>query len=786
MTPTTETTLRFTGEWPFWPVVLAALVLAAVMAWLYQRGMRYQSSPLAKVPVICRSLAVFLLVLALAGPVVRHMTTTRQLGRVVVAVDGSASMKLEDSVTAPSSDGTAAPKTAQLTRYQRAERLLFSGPNPLLKKLSETQDVDLVLLRGSQVQRLWWKRQDGKDTSGELPTGFELQPDTPVTNLDSSLRDALGPAAPGTALVLLTDGQHNAAGSPEEFATAMKQAATPIFPIGFGAEVPPADISILNVITAESAFTEENLQGRVVINDSLPSGTPALIRIESQSRTVWEQAFTADGKGERRFDFSFPVRTLPEAPANETDKTLRMLRVQVALQGNHTNIEKTKSNNFREVALHLLTKKRKLLMIDGRARWETRYIHNHFDRDERWQVSLLIDDYADKPESGSIQKEFPKTKDELLSYDLLLLGDVSPSRFRPEQIDWLIEFVEKRGGGLILLDGARGHLREWATGKTAGLLPVKFGNAMVIKRGDSLQWRLTPDGERTDGLRLSDSPSANSSLWPTLPTMRWASSASALPAALTLATLSLASPAAPSATPKEGHTALVFRSVGAGAVLYVGTDELWRWRFQVGDLYHQRLWTQLAAWIAAPPFQVEENRLSIGTDRLRYSPGEQSEIRVRVRNDSGALVTNAQPRAYVMHEGKEIAALQLDPDPTHTGVYRALTPPLKTGAYEIAVADGPTSPRSTHRLSLRVADAGNPEWATLTMNRPLLETMANASGGRFMREEAAAELPSLLRSLDQKQTQTRETLLWSSWWWMGAVILLLCVEWITRRLLRLV
>jgi hypothetical protein len=53
---------------------------------------------------------------------------------------------------------------------------------------------------------------------------------------------------------------------------------------------------------------------------------------------------------------------------------------------------------------------------------------------------------------------------------------------------------------------------------------------------------------------------------------------------------------------KAGEPAMIFRQVGAGAVLYLGTDEMWRWRFQVADLYHQRLWMQLAAWIAAPPF----------------------------------------------------------------------------------------------------------------------------------------------------------------------------------------
>lgn len=761
MNPITETTLRFTGGYPPFPVVMIAFGLAVAMWFLYRRELKFVSSRLAKVPAILRALAVFILVLALAGPVLRHVTTLRQLGRVVIAVDSSASMQLSDD-----SD----EKSAK-TRFQRAEDLLFKGATPLLKKLAETQDVELVALRGNNTQRLWWHRQNGKDTSGELPTAFELPATTPITNLDQTLRSALGPATAGTALVVLTDGQHNASGSPEEFSTALKASGTSVFTIGFGTEVPPADLSLLEVNAPESVFSKENFQGRLSINDSMPAGIPATVRIESQGKVLWKKDFITDGKGEKTFDFLFPVAELPPPAPGQRDKTLRSVNIQVAASGDRAALEKTRSNNARELAIHLLEKKRKVLIVDGRPRWETRYIHNHFDRDERWQATLIFDDMADDAGKGSLQRDFPKTRDDLLSYDLVILGDAAVNRFKAENLDWLVEFVEKRGGGLIMIDGQRGKLREWANGKTASLIPVRFGTTRLKNQASSIE--LTTDGQRFDALRLSDSPSANATLWPTLPKVNWHSAIEPLPAAITLA--------------KAQQPTMVFRQVGAGAVLYLGTDELWRWRFQVADLYHQRLWVQLGAWIAAPPFQIDQKKLSLGTDRLRYSPGETSEIRVRVRNDQGDILTGAQPRAYLLHDGNEVATLQLEADPTHVGVYRAVTPPLKAGAYEIAVAESPSAPRSDARLSLHVSDAGNPEWATLTMNRPLLEAMAQNSGGRFLREEqAATDLPNLLQTLDRKQVITQETILWSSWWWFGAAILLLTAEWLLRKRLKLV
>lgn len=788
MSPTTETTLRFAGDYPVIGVWVMAFGLAVLMAWLYRREIRFQSGFLGWVPAACRTLAVFILVLALSGPVLRRETTQRQLGRVVLAVDTSASMKLEDDVEGASkvipgsiavnSTGTSLGVKSRGSRLSRAEKLLLSGTTPLLKKLTETQDVELMLLRGQQTQRAWWHRQQGKDSSGDLPTSLQAQADAPITNLDSALREALGSSMPGTALVVLSDGQHNASGSPEEFATAMKESGVPVFTVGFGTEVPPPDLSVLNVITAESVFAQENLQGRVIVQDSLPSGTPAQVRVSSAGKMLWEQSFTGEGKGERRFDFSFPVKALPPAPTTERDQTLRLLNVNVAVQGERSNLEKTRANNSREVALHLLTKKRKVLILDGRPRWETRYIHNHFDRDDRWEAKVIFDDYSTPAEAGALQKNFPKTREELLTYDLVLIGDVAPDRLSATQTDWLIEFVEKRGGGLILIDGIRGALQGWQKGKTAALIPITW--SAKTPSAQSYTWQLTMDGERQAGLRLSDSPSANASLWPTLPEMRWIASVEALPGSQVLAKLK--------AEKSESLSpAFVFRQVGAGAVLYLATDDLWRWRYQVADLYHQRLWMQIAAWIAAPPFQAENGTLAIGTDRLRYTPGEQSEIRVRVRNAKGELVSVGDPRAFVLLDGKEIATLPLEADPTHFGIFRAQTPPLKSGSYEIAVAESATAPRNNLHLSLRVADAGNPEWATLTMNRPLLESMANASGGRFLREEqAATELPNLLQSIDRKQVTVKETLLWSSWWWFGAVIALLTLEWLMRKRLKLV
>ncbi|MFZ4766387.1 MAG: hypothetical protein ACOYMN_15660 [Roseimicrobium sp.] len=771
--PATSTLLRFTGDWPALPVFVVALGLAGLMFFYYRRELRFHQGPSRWVLPLLRSVAVFLLVLCLAGPVLRQVTTYRQLGRVVVVADASASMSFTDELTV-----SAIPKTenrgplSQTSRFSRLEKALLEPGTSLIHKLAEKHDVELFALRGYKADRLWWRREGGNDLSGDLPTSFELRPDATITNLDQPLRDALGPSPAGTALVLLSDGQHNAPGSPEELAASLKEGGIPVFTIGYGSEAPPPDLALLNVTAPEAVFAEDRAEGVLSVQDSLPAGLPAQAIISYANKVLWSQPFTTLGNGERHFDLSFPVRELPQT--GDAKQTLRLLNFRVELLGTSASKDRITDNNGRVVALHLLTRKRKVLILDGRARWETRYLHNHFDRDERWEVTAAFDDFSTGP-SPEIQRVFPKDRDALAAYDLIVLGDLRPEALTNEQRILVQEFVEKRGGGLILVDGRRNHLQAWQKTAAAALLPVAWGNTPRAVAAAS--YSLTDQGRSLEALRLSDSPSANEALWRKLPKTQWGSAAQALAGAMVLAQLTGAD--------KQATPAIVWRRLGAGSVLWLGTDEMWRWRYEVADQHHQRFWMQMAAWIAAPPFFAEDARLSLGSDRLRYQEGDSAEVRVRLRNEKGTIVTEAKPRAHLMRNGIEIASMELEPDPAHGGVFRAITGTLSAGDYQITVTESRT-PASDTKLAFRVESHANQEWAQLTLNRPLLEGMARASGGRFMREGDLSQLPDLLQQLDRPETRVRETLLWSSWWWLTMVIALLTAEWLLRKRWRLV
>lgn len=48
---------------------------------------------------------------------------------------------------------------------------------------------------------------------------------------------------------------------------------------------------------------------------------------------------------------------------------------------------------------------------------------------------------------------FPKTRDELFDYDVIICGDIPRGNFSPEQMKWMVEFVVNRGGGFCMIGG---------------------------------------------------------------------------------------------------------------------------------------------------------------------------------------------------------------------------------------------------------------------------------------------------------------------------------------------
>ena len=433
--------------------------------------------------------------------------------------------------------------------------------------------------------------------------------------------------------------------------------------------------------------------------------------------------------------------------------------------------EKEKSNNEADFSLHAIMQRRKVLILDGRPRWEVRYLRNLFDRDDQWEVNALVADRGNEGWTrGKNAGQFPPDKETLFSYDMIVFGEV-PRQFlnKLEEQEWIRDFVAKRGGGMLVIDGRRGHISNFAGTPLEPLFPVDWKADAI--RPKSL--KLTERGSRLAMLQISTEAEKNADAWASLLAPHWVAPARVLPGAEVLVE---------AVDGERKIPALVYRRFGAGKVLYSGFDESWRWRYEVADLYHQRYWNQIVREIMEPPFTVRDSRVSLNVGKLVYGPDESIDIRARLRDGDGRPLTNTGAEALIYKDGKRVATVKLAGDDNAAGLFQGQVGALTGGSYEVRVrADGAPEPDGTLKTEFKVQPREAGELAVLNANEDLLRQVAAQSGGEFFREEEARELVGRLEPLSRERVFESDTALWQSWWWFAPLVALLTLEWILRK-----
>ena len=85
--------------------------------------------------------------------------------------------------------------------------------------------------------------------------------------------------------------------------------------------------------------------------------------------------------------------------------------------------------------------------------------------------------FLEKDVPEQLASGFPKTREELFAYRGLILGSIEAGAFTGDQLRMIGEFVERRGGGLLMLGGPR----AFAEGGYAGT-PVADALPVILER----------------------------------------------------------------------------------------------------------------------------------------------------------------------------------------------------------------------------------------------------------------------------------------------------------------
>ena len=822
----------------FWTLAIGAAVVTIVLLLRYER--RLVPKRVGNVLLALRLVVLLLLFLTLLQPIIAWTLDREQTGRVLVAVDLSESMETTDahggrggklrwaramgmignSATDDRLDRwikafdegrdpqwvddneTSDPLSRQrlvqtrqenlegvfaeidrLPRKEIVRRILTGTSSPLLPLLEDVANVEVVVFAGG-VQ--------GADLE-TLETVVDHPPATLLTGV-SDLTQALASRASDTAtspligVVLLTDGRDNGDRDAVVFASRLGQAQTPVFPVIFGSRYRPKDLAIADLDYLPRVFKDDKAPLTATLNTTGFEGEEITVVLERTGREPVTKTITPD-TSTTKVEFQL-----------ESDEVGRH---EYTLSMNVRPGETRQDNNTKSFAMTVTDDTVRVLLLEGEARWEFRFIDNALERDEHVEVKRVV---FRQPYLGVLQDTFfprklqiPDKADDLEASpfaepDLVIVGDIAPGDLSTIGWQMLESFVAESGGTLVFIAGKQHFPLAYRSEIVERLLPMTELRPVNIIDGPlakgppserGFHLKLTPEGENETMLQFDADPQQNRDLWTGLPGHAWGLLGEAKRGATVLA-YAVGLQQQNDRDAERLGAVIVQQYYGAGQVLWLGVDSTWRWRHRVGDKYHHRFWGQLARWSAENKAATVNDFVRFGPDRSDIEFGEDAIIRARWTQAFLKRHPDLKARALIHRADDDrrrtpFAELVLEPVDTRPLIHEGRAVALPPGEYRITLVIE-NAEAGEISAPLHVTENVTLELSDLSANRELLAQIADVSGGRLFYPDEVGQIPKLFRNQQSSTRVRREIALWDHWLVMLLFFGLLTSEWVVRKL----
>ncbi|GJM12671.1 MAG: membrane protein [Pseudohongiella sp.] len=738
-----------------WLFLLLVVLITAGVWFTYQKTTR-QLSPAWKTFFIgIRSLVLVLLLFCLLRPVVTTLQVSPQETYLAVLIDDSQSMAIADLP-----DGQ--------TRQAAAEQQLYE--EGLLDELSESFQLRTFRF-DKETQRI-----AGIEELSEQGTASSI--DQALSYVDDQLN-----GLPLGGVVLVSDGADNSDGDPLAAAQEFGARQIPVFTIGVGQEDIPQDIGIVDVSAAKTVLEGSVFNVQVAVNHQGYEGQEVELSIMDGDTQVVSNVVTLGAEGVTR---RFELEVTPERP------DLIVYDLNVELQAGEI-IDKNNSYSF----LVDNTEKDALdiLYIEGHPRNEYKFIRRAVAGDNSLRLATYLQTGPEKyyrqgiESATELSSGFPEDREELFQYEALVLGDIEFDFFNADQLQMIEDFVAERGGGFLM----SGMVDEEFIGTPiADILPVTLVEEGFlpshlrggIRRGDHptgelFYPRLTRNGEFSPLLRLSPDDAENQAMWRQLPELQGAYVTGRIkPGAEVLIEHPLLQ------YQNQALPLLASQRYGSGRSMSLTTASTWRWQMMLpaADESHETLWRQLLRWLAVSA----PERITIEFDREFYNVGDEVNVRAIVLDNEYEPDNDATLWMQTSNPLEEFIDAPMEWDIEDDGVYRASFIAEEEGVYsllvDVASAAGESSDSSAEKRAAFVVTPSLREYTNAELDSGLLARIAEVSGGSYFNLPDAAALASTIEFTPNAYSREVQIDLWDRPWLLGLLILLLCVDWVSRRL----
>ncbi len=566
-------------------------------------------------------------------------------------------------------------------------------------------------------------------------------------------RDELA-GLPLAGLVMVSDGADTSDAAIDETLASLKARSIPVFTVGLGQERFAHDVQVTRVETPRSVLKGTALVVDVVLSQTGYGGQTVPLSVEDDGRIVSTQQVTLPPEGESA---TVKVRSPTQAG------------------------EQVTQNNARDALIQVNDRAEKVLYYEGEPRYEYKFVRRAVEDDKNLQVVSLARTAENKYYRQSVTNPdeliagFPKTREELFQYRALVLGSVEAASFTPEQLRMIADFVNKRGGGLLMLGGRRSFAEGgWGGTPVGEVLPVVIENANAKYFSEPFQARPTRAGATFPVLQIAGDEKASSAKWNDMPPVSSVNSVrQAKPGATVLLT--------GIDNRRQDQIVLAYQRYGRGKALAMPIQDSFIWRMDakvpVADTTHAMFWRRLIRWLVdGVPEQV-----NVSTTADRVEPGEPIKLSVEVLDSAYVEVNDSRVLAKITSPSGKTTELPVEWTVTRDGEYRASFVPDESGVYDIRVsADREQKPLGAAAMHVRVS-AGDAEYFDAGMRAPLLKRIAEDTGGRFFIPANAAALPEAISYSGRGVTVVEERELWDMPALFLALVGFIAAEWGYRR-----
>ena len=646
-----------------------------------------------------------------------------------------------------------------------------------------------------------------------VKTFEELRFDGEASSLKSSLSALTDRfrGQPVAGILLFTDG--NATDLAEsKMAVA---GSPPIYPVMIGGESGLVDLSVTQVAVSQTNFEAAPVTITATVEGrSIPGSKIGLRLLDEAGKEIERRDLPRPTEGQATVE-RFLVRPEKAGVSFYTVQAF-LPGEEKLLEGAGPSREATLANNRRLVTVDRGTGPFRVLYVSGRPNWEYKFLRRGLAEDDEVHLLGLVriakrepkfkvlsrsgertnplfrgfgnqgDEEAeqyDEPvllrlginDKDELRGGFPKSSEDLFRYQAVILDEIEAAFFTPVQQSLLQQFVSRRGGALLMLGGrdsfVEGGYQKAAIGE---MLPVYLDRVGEAAAGGGYRLTLTREGWLQSWIRVRTTEEEERTRLAGMPEFQTLNHVRTIkPGAAVLAQV----------TAVEGteHPALVAQQFGRGRSAAMLIGDLWRWnlrRPEGADSDLEKSWRQTIRWLVSDV----PGRVEVETKRTLTGVAPAVQILVRARDQNYEPLDNATVTLKVLTPDKREIALIAESTDQAAGQYAALFAPRAPGAYRAKVlVTAPDGSEVGQREVGWTAEPQTEEFRRLAVNRPLLEQIAQQSGGEVI---DVNRLDQFVSSLPNRKIPIVETWTYPLWHQSSVfIVAITCLigEWGLRR-----